>query len=379
MLHLRRLENITEADLISLKESEVREGQLIDYKRAINLGTKEAKIELLKDISSFANASGGDLAYGMEETNGLPTALCGLLIPDFEALEKQILQLVRSHLKPSVAGLRIRVLSLISGTAALIVRIPKTWNGPHMVIMGGENRCWTRDHSGKRAMDIDDLKQVIAYSQGAAHQMKQFRMERIGNLIAGESPIPISSKQCAILHMLPLVSFTGNYQIDIFSIPDGAIPLLGANHSRITSTIEGKVSYHAEKTCPPDSYSLVFRNGVIEAVWADLRSKAPTDADVPYFHAWHKNCVLQAVGKFLQLYQSIDMPCPIFGVLSLTGVKGFKVYPEDWAVNVAPTFPLNRDDLFFPEFIIETLEDDATKLLKETFDIWWQACGWDKR
>jgi len=47
MLHLKRLEEINEADLEALKQEKVREGTAIDYKRAVNLQSDEAKTELV--------------------------------------------------------------------------------------------------------------------------------------------------------------------------------------------------------------------------------------------------------------------------------------------------------------------------------------------
>src|SRR5437868_6490761 len=98
MLHLKHLEDITEADLQALTSIPVREGQLIDYKRDINLTIPKAKTELVRDVSSFANASGGDIVIGMTEDDGVPKELIGIKTTDFEALEQQILQVCRAQL-----------------------------------------------------------------------------------------------------------------------------------------------------------------------------------------------------------------------------------------------------------------------------------------
>jgi hypothetical protein len=48
------------------------ERDTIEFKTALDLKTTGQKKEFLADVSSFANASGGDLVYGIEETGGKP-------------------------------------------------------------------------------------------------------------------------------------------------------------------------------------------------------------------------------------------------------------------------------------------------------------------
>lgn len=67
------------------------ESDSIDYKYAINSGTQTGRLELAKDISSFANELGGTLLYGVPETeeNGVPvpgpTGTIRLLFPSIKS------------------------------------------------------------------------------------------------------------------------------------------------------------------------------------------------------------------------------------------------------------------------------------------------------
>ena len=63
----KRLEDITLDDLNGLIADEVTERKTLDYKRELP-GLRDAdKKEFLADVSSFANASGGDMLFGLEE------------------------------------------------------------------------------------------------------------------------------------------------------------------------------------------------------------------------------------------------------------------------------------------------------------------------
>ena len=72
-------------ELVRLGQPEVR---FAEYKSALPSGSDAEGKELLADVCSFTNASGGDLVYGIEEAGGTPTALTGVskLARDAEVL-----------------------------------------------------------------------------------------------------------------------------------------------------------------------------------------------------------------------------------------------------------------------------------------------------
>ena len=92
MIPKRTAADIDPEDLQQLIEQKVREGRTIDYKEYLPLHgldqvedpqvrerlRDERKEELLADISSFANTSGGDLIFGVTETEAIPDKLLGV-------------------------------------------------------------------------------------------------------------------------------------------------------------------------------------------------------------------------------------------------------------------------------------------------------------
>ena len=60
------LSDIQESDILSLRDNQVPEGKAIEYKRDLPGTGNEDRKEFLKDVSSFANTSGGDLLYGVD-------------------------------------------------------------------------------------------------------------------------------------------------------------------------------------------------------------------------------------------------------------------------------------------------------------------------
>jgi predicted HTH transcriptional regulator len=68
---------ITEVDLEALITDKEAEGKTIDYKRD-RLGQSDGdKKEFLYDVSSFANAAGGHIVFGMDENEGICPCLQG--------------------------------------------------------------------------------------------------------------------------------------------------------------------------------------------------------------------------------------------------------------------------------------------------------------
>src|ERR1700676_2776234 len=112
LLH-KTIESFNESDLLALIANAVPEGKGIDYKRD-QIGSSDGdKRELLYDVSSFANSSGGHLIIGMDENAGVPTQLTGLS-GDPDAEVSRIEQIIRDGLRPSIPGFRCVAVRLAS-------------------------------------------------------------------------------------------------------------------------------------------------------------------------------------------------------------------------------------------------------------------------
>jgi predicted HTH transcriptional regulator len=66
---------IGENELRALIDQPVMEDKSTEYKEALSLHNDEAKRKFLAGIASFANASGGDLIYGMKASDGRPLSV----------------------------------------------------------------------------------------------------------------------------------------------------------------------------------------------------------------------------------------------------------------------------------------------------------------
>jgi predicted HTH transcriptional regulator len=180
---------LNERDMDTLLNDQTPEGKLLDYKRELPGSTDEKKKEFLFDVSSFANASGGYLVYGVEEDAGIPRQFVDLGVANADAEIRRLQSIILDGLDPRIPGLGLRFIPTSKGTTVLVISIPKSWALPHMVTFKGTNKFYSRNAGGKYPVDVGELRALFALSQNTTGQIKNFRTERIAQILADETPI----------------------------------------------------------------------------------------------------------------------------------------------------------------------------------------------
>ncbi len=111
ILDTKPVDSITEEDLQKLLSEGKSEGKDIDYKRDNYGRGDQDKKEFFKDVSSFANASGGYLLIGVDEEKGIPTDIVGIKVDDIDQEKQRIESLLMDNIKPRLPGLKIKEVS----------------------------------------------------------------------------------------------------------------------------------------------------------------------------------------------------------------------------------------------------------------------------
>ena len=216
------IERITTSDLAGLIEYEVREGKNIDYKQSLPGNSYDDKKEFLADVSSFANAAGGHLVFGMKEDAGLPVDLCGLGNIDVDDELLRLENTIRDNVKPRIPGISMCAISLDEASFAVIVHIPRSWTQPHVVDFKGHWRFYSRNSSGKYPLDVAEVRSSFALSETIMERIIQFRTQRLGKIIAGETPMTLSGPAKIVLHLIPMGSIETGQQVDFALLPNDA-------------------------------------------------------------------------------------------------------------------------------------------------------------
>lgn len=363
----KQLDSITQSDLQDLIDNHVSERKTIEYKESLPGGSDHDKREFIADVSSFANAAGGHLIYGMKEEAGVPTALCGLETADPDAAILRLESLMRDCIEPRIPGISSRAVPLTSSKAAIIVRIPKSWASPHVVKFQNHWRFYSRTSNGKYPLDVSEVRALFVASETLTERIRDFRVERLARIVAGETPASLGEGAKIVLHVVPLSAFEPRASLDITSFASGP-EYIQAKAS--WGSHNGQYNFDGFLSYSDVSYLQVFRNGSIEAVETGLLSGYNTIPSVTY-----EDRLLQSLPTFLQLQKRIGVEPPLFVMLSLLGVAGYTMGVKSRYRQPA-AHAIDRDQLVVQETMVESFNDDCSEILRPAFDAIWNAAGW---
>ena len=375
----KAIDQIKEEDLLALKDNAVIERKTLEYKQALPGGSDLEKREFLADVSSFANASGGDLLYGVSEDKetGAPKAIDGFDIENIDKEKQRLDNMIRDGISPRIPSLTIHPVKLANSRVVIIIRIPKSWVSPHSVVNGKYHAFYSRNSSGKYPLDIGEIRVAFALSETVNEKIKNFRRDRIANIVANETPVVMNNNPKIILHLIPINSLSSlqNYDIDrIYSDTTKLKPIYcGGWNTRYN--LDGILAYAWDSEKISYSYVQLYRNGVIEAVETSLLEPYKGRKIIPSI-AYEQKLVESLTG-YINVIKELNVSLPLFISITLTNVK-------EYSMNVGENFfgreiyPIDRDILMAAENIIEDFNVKADKILKPCFDSIWNACGFPK-
>jgi hypothetical protein len=372
----RNIEEITKDDLQALVDNKVIEHKTIEYKRELPGGSEKEKKEFLADITSFANASGGDIIYGLaeEKETGKPKSLDGLTL---ENPPEEILKLegiIINGVQPRIPSVICsKPIPIKDDKIALVIRVQKSWISPHRVILGGHDKFYSRSSNGKYPLDVGELRMAFNLSETLSERVRNFRTDRIAKIIADDTPVSVNNKAKLSLHLVPIISFNPAQYYDISIIaskPERMAPIHGFGWSH-RYNLDGFLTYSQDREGKVWTYVQLFKSGIIEAVDTSL-----LDNGCKIFSTYEEQLV-KSFSIYLSILKNINVEPPIFVFLNMFGVKGYSMgLPEQ--VRTHDTFPIDRDMLFLPESIVERYDVKAEEVLKPSFDSVWNACGFKR-
>jgi hypothetical protein len=386
----KRLNEITREDLETLVSDQRQEGRTLDYKRDLALSSDEDKRELARDVSSFANAAGGDLVFGIEEAKdsdgknlGYPAKLVGVECPNFDATKLRFESIVRDNIDPKISGLAFYLVPDFEHGPIIIVRVPQSWNGPHMVSYKNQTHFYSRNNSGKHGLDVREIRAAFLGSTEVEQRVRRFRDERLGRLVANEAPVTLQTdwQVKVITHAMP-ISF-GPVSIDLDTIADGTVmpPPYSKYGADGRYNLDGYVSVHASATPEYFCYNQAFRGGSFESVSLAHLHKGPEEGRCPRLLALSvERDIARAARLFCSLLRRHGFDGPIAIFASLIGAKGATVVASDdgWSLPAHAEHPIDRDVLTLPDALVEGDGSDLHARLRPVFDTLWQASGWER-
>lgn len=368
------LESIDESDFQALLDNQVAEGKTIEYKQALPGNSDSDKREFLYDISSFANAAGGHLIFGIKEDAGVPTDICGLDLADVDAAILSLENSIRDGLAPRIPGLAVQAISLQNKRVAIVFRIPRSWALPHMVTFKGASKFYSRNSAGKYQLDVGELRAAFALSQSITDRIRAFRQERLSMIVAQETPVPIDEGAKLVLHIIPIGAFDPAARFDVAFLAGSSPQPLNASGWDQRHNFDGHLTFKNFPTVPfTHTYLQTFRNGIIEAV--DTEMLAPFQGKRIIFSKSYEKEILEGISRFLSIKKKLGIEPPLFIMLSLLEVKGYIIRGES-KFSRSLGNPIDRDTLLISEVMVEDFDVNPAKVMRPIFDAVWNAAGW---
>jgi Schlafen, AlbA_2 len=373
----KKIEHVTETDLDTLVTLEIPESRVVDYKRDSIGSSDKDRYEFLADVSSFANSTGGELIIGVAESGGKAAQICGLSSSNVDQEILRLEQIIRTGIRPAISGIQTRAVPLKNGNHVIIVRIPKSWAAPHQIGQPGSFRFFGRGSNGKYQLDVDSLRALFEQGPDLGERIRQFRANRLGKIISGETFVPLPSGSKVIVHIIPMDNFSTGAPIEMNRIRDDRSILISLLQSggQIRGNIDGYIALSTRSGSEVRSYAQIFRNGAIEIV--------------EFIERWevrgHNFLPGQAFDEMIQsimsgtkrIYSSLDVQAPVAIMLTLLRM-------EDRLMGAGKQYGYERDQRFgqpeivCPEIIVEDLSPSSNTLAFAITNLAWNAAGYEQ-
>jgi hypothetical protein len=161
----------------------------------------EGKHELAKDVSAFANAYGGDIFIGVKAVNGVADDLTPVKSAAKEI--EWLLQVCHDLIEERINGLDA-VPVRQRGGAVVVLRVPNSLRGPHMVRRGRQTYFYRRFGQQSAPMSLPDIREAFMRFATWQQQSQDFIASRTTEArtgfgyIIGALPVPIQENLVSV-------------------------------------------------------------------------------------------------------------------------------------------------------------------------------------
>jgi hypothetical protein len=351
-----------------------QESKRLEFKQELTPGLK-GEIALLAGVSGLANTAGGDFILGIAAKKGVANTIPGIAIANLDHELQRLSNFLGDCLEPRLPQLDIHPVECEPGRYVLIFRVPFSWSRPHRVKK--DNKFYGRSAATTYPLEVSELRAAFTLGEGIAERIRAFRADRLGQLMAGQSPVPLAGNSAVVLHMIPLPAIANRTLLDLFPhVAKGThFPLppdSDGQEKQPAANLDGMVSSFGDPAAA-SGYVQLFRNGALEGVRVLNRdAQGPQLPDV-----WFGNTVIAAAKQYRGVINDMNVGFPIYAMLSLVGVEGcrmvYRLYGTDYA-----TQPLRGSIIAYPEVVIDDLNTDIPATFRTILNIAWNSFGLGK-
>lgn len=287
--HVSQLEYPDIEDLVNVRKE--KEGYHLDYKQTVFNNLDKAKKELAKDISAFANTSGGYLIVGVDKD-------CNIIgidnIIQNKPADEWINQVLSSNVEPPIFYFDPKVIAIPNSDKVIIViHTPESTKKPHIV--NEWNLYHIRINDSSKTANHNQIRDMFEFSKNRTDEFNDFLQRR--NIADEDSPnfglnknstrlyseVPKESdfpKPIVLFSLIPKYPNEEKINLSVDELKkwlnqnsQGYYPLankwLYEANNRYDVKLDGIVLKHDDYKGELKSYFEVLNNGYVEAGFSD--------------------------------------------------------------------------------------------------------------
>jgi hypothetical protein len=375
-------------DIEELLKGRHRENRTTEYKSKLSSDSDS----LMKAVSSLANSIGGELLFGIEAKDGVPTAAPGLVRSTIDKEMLRLMQLARSSLEPPIALREIdfQEISWKAERAILVLRIAQSWARPHQLKNTG--LFYGRSPAGAYFLHVSELRELFEMSESLLERANNFFEVQLKKVLGGTRPVrmatsvggpgiggPYAAPKIAF-HVIPISAFSVASRVDI-RVNDPRLQRLlplGAYRADMMSyetssrlNLEGWVNSLVGRRTQTNSYLQIYRNGILEAVHAP-------DEEIGQRNVVHTNYeayLSKALPDYVSILGELEIEPPFLLYLSLLNVNGWYLRGHEFRTSQFAFDQLDQNVVRVPELMVSEPGFDTDRALLDLFNVVWQAVG----
>jgi len=383
---IRSFESI--ADLQRLIQNEVKEDWTIDYKADLDrksgdILSNKGKLRFLENITAFANAQGGVLLVGITEEESCAKEITGIQVSDRDEFQLTLVNLLRDAVKPYLRGVDYTWINVTVNRYVLVVTVPYSLLGPHVIDHAGKWRFFLRHSNGKHAMDVDEVREAFLSRNQYRERAIAYRDRRYRELmnedrfVGGSIHNDLRYGAKILFHLVPAQHGLGMSQID----PVKLKPILKDNRALEKIFSVWKLSYEGLLAIDPGPQDyrytlrgqmLVCRDGTTELI---LGGYHYLNHDVGTLHSVYEEDLVEVTTTLLQCFKEHQIQPPFFAFLTVHSFVGKRLYFRRTESYRQPNGVISRDPMMIPPIVFQDFNADVPTVLKDLFDPIWNECG----
>jgi hypothetical protein len=365
-------DSVTLSDIRALVTSGTPEGRDLEYKSELPTRADRSLLPFLASVCAFANTVGGHLVYGIIEDKGVATSCLGVGAEDADETVLTLEQMIRTGIHPVIPGVRTKAVSLADGKYVIVIHIPRSLAAPHCVHDNG--RFYARNSAGKYPMDVTEIRRAFLGSEDHATRIRNFRLNRVASVMAGDTPVPLMPGAKGILHMVPVDALGGPPRIDIAKFERGDMQFrpLGCSGWDARVNVDGIVCHAGPMPMLRRDYTQLYRSGIVEAVQSFAEHDGRRIISIPSIEVE----LIGGISEYLRALASVAIPTPVYIFYALVGVKEYE-FPRNSGYRVGDGLGRSdRDTVMFPEVVFADYCDKVEKVMHPLCDMMWNAFGY---